>query len=274
MMIAVQKLIDKFREALDDDWGYIWGTSGELWTEAKQASATREQTVEYGKKWIGHHVADCSGLFSWAFKQLGGYMYHGSNTMYKSYCTEKGKISDRAALKPGYALFTGTENDHGHVGLYIGDGWVIEASTTQTGVIKSKASAKKWTYWGKLKGVEYSADPKADDENPTLRKGDSGTAVYKLQSILQGLGYDLGKWGVDGEFGSATEKAVKRFQKAAGLTVDGIVGKATWAALEGKQEPNKTYYVKVTNLTEQEAETIADVLRSSGRTVTVMMEGV
>lgn len=267
-------LIAKFQYALDNNWGYIWGTAGEIWTAEKQSKSTRQQTIDNGKKWIGHRVADCSGLFAWAFKQLGGSIYHGSNTMYKSYCTDKGKISNKEELKPGFALFTGSEGNHGHVGLYIGDGWVIEAAGTQTGVIKSKASAKKWTYWGKLKGVDYSEIPGANDDNPTLRKGDSGTAVYKLQSILQGLGYDLGKLGVDGEFGSATEKAVKAFQKAAGLTVDGIVGKDTWNALEGRQGPNKTYSVKVTNLTEKEAAAIADTLQSSGRTVTVMQEGV
>ena len=72
--ISTSALIEKFRHALNNEWGYIWGTAGDKWTEAKQKAATREQTVKYGSRWIGHYVADCSGLFSWAFKQLGGYM--------------------------------------------------------------------------------------------------------------------------------------------------------------------------------------------------------
>lgn len=271
-MIQAKALIAKFQYALDNDWGYIYATAGELWTAADQAKATREQTIEYGMKWIGHHVADCSGLFSWAFKQLGGYCYHGSNTMYKSYCTSKGKITSATALKPGYALFTGTESDHGHVGLYIGDGWVIEAANTQDGVIKTKSSAKKWTYWGALKGVEYSdADPApAVGGSPTLRKGDKGEAVAEMQGLLAGLGYDLGKWGIDGDFGSATEKAVRAFQKASGLTVDGIVGPATWNALRGHSEPYRGYSVKVTGLTLDEAEKLNDMLAAQGRTVTII----
>ena len=90
--ISTQALVDKFQYALDNDWGYIWGTAGVMWTAAKQAAATREQTVQYGKKWIGHYVADCSGLFSWAFKQLGGFVYHGSNTMWDQYCTARGEL--------------------------------------------------------------------------------------------------------------------------------------------------------------------------------------
>jgi len=81
-------------------------------------------------------VADCSGLFTWAFKQLGGFMYHGSNTMWNKYCTAKGKLvngrrSDGKELKPGTAVFVlKNGDDRSHVGLYIGGGKVIEASGT------------------------------------------------------------------------------------------------------------------------------------------------
>ena len=159
-------LIAKFKHALDDSWGYIWGTAGEKWTEAKQKAATRDTTVKYGKKWIGHMVADCSGLFSWAFKQLGGYMYHGSDTMYRKYTTacgelKSGKRTDGKTLEPGTAVFVWKPADKkwGHVGLFIGDGYVIEASCTKDGVIKTKVSNSKWTHWGLLKGVDYDAKP-------------------------------------------------------------------------------------------------------------------
>ena len=181
--IAAVDLIAKFKYAIDNNWGYIWGTAGDKWTQAKQdalvntfvkkygtnwknnANAKNEDKyygAVYGKKWVGHTVADCSGLFSWAFKQLGGYMYHGSNTMYNSYCTSKGKLTkkgrtDGKELKPGTAVFTGNDAKHGHVGLYIGNDTVIEASGSNAGVIKTKISGGKWTYWGELKGVNYGA---------------------------------------------------------------------------------------------------------------------
>ena len=66
-MIPYKALCDKFQYALSEGFGYIFGTAGETWTAAKQARATREMTVKYGSKWIGHRVADCSGLFAWAF---------------------------------------------------------------------------------------------------------------------------------------------------------------------------------------------------------------
>jgi hypothetical protein len=65
---------------------------------------------------------------------------------------------------------------------------------------------------------------------PTLRRGDKGPAVRLLQGHLQDLGYL--KAYLDGELGPITESAIRRFQRDANLTADGIAGPATWAALQ------------------------------------------
>ena len=270
-MIQPKDLIAKFNQALSEGWGYIWGTAGEVWTEQKQRAATREKTLQYGSAWIGKRVADCSGLFTWAFRQLGGTMYHGSNTMYRDYCTAKGRLSggkrvDGQPLKRGTAVFTGTEADHGHVGLYVGYGTVIEAAGTKAGVVASNVSADKWTFWGELKGVDYSgedgaagpaspeAGPVTSSNTPTLRKGSKGAYVTLLQKQLLDRGYGLGSWGADGDFGSATEKAVRAFQGDQGLAVDGIVGPKTWAALGNPDQPAKRYSVLIPGLSRSSAE--------------------
>lgn len=66
-------------------------------------------------------------------------------------------------------------------------------------------------------------------EMSVLKKGSEGNEVRTLQRQLNALGYSCGK--VDGVFGSRTREAVLKFQRAKGLTADGIVGKATWTAL-------------------------------------------
>lgn len=184
-VISPSALIEKFQFALDNHWGYIYGMTHVMWTEARQKQYNQakknvkdcQNSIKYGSRWYGHYVTDCSGLFSWSFSQLGGYMYHGSNTMYKSYCTKKGKLkngqrSDGAELKPGTAIFTGTENSHGHVALYIGSGYVIEAKGAQYGVVKSKVTESRWTYWGELKGVDYGVSPTpTPTPTPTPEKG-------------------------------------------------------------------------------------------------------
>ena len=65
----------------------------------------------------------------------------------------------------------------------------------------------------------------------TLREGDSGDAVKKLQQQLKTLGYYSGS--VDGKYGSGTTQAVMTFQKMNDLRVDGVAGPATQRALYG-----------------------------------------
>ena len=250
-MIKAEALIAKFQQAQDEHWGYIWGTAGEKWTAEKQkelektTDANRAQGRQYGSKWIGHRVADCSGLFSWAFKQLGGTIYHGSDTMYRKYCVNKGELSkgkrtDRGTLKPGTAVFVWNGSSYSHVGLYAGNGIVIEAMSTLKGVTTTKVTAGKWTHWGEVTGVDYAGDnaelrmqnAELNAENRlTIRRGSKGETVAEMQGVLERLGYDLGSCGVDGDFGRMTEKAVKAFQKDHGLTVDGICGPKTWKEL-------------------------------------------
>ena len=62
-----------------------------------------------------------------------------------------------------------------------------------------------------------------------LKKGSKNAQVKTLQHLLTDYGYSLGN--VDGDFGNKTLAAVKEFQKANGLAVDGSVGEKTWGKL-------------------------------------------
>ena len=68
---------------------------------------------------------------------------------------------------------------------------------------------------------------------PTVRVGASGGVTKLLQQRLISRGYSCGSSGADGKFGNGTKNAVIRFQKAHGLTEDGIVGRNTWKKLLG-----------------------------------------
>ena len=73
-----------------------------------------------------------------------------------------------------------------------------------------------------------------DATPPDLRRGDQGRWVPELQQELVRHGFAVD---VDGEFGPVTEVAVRAFQAANGLTVDGVVGPSTWAALAAPATP-------------------------------------
>lgn len=234
-MVKATDLIALFQQARAERWGYIWGKSGQIWTQANQDAATREQTVKWGQKWVGKRVADCSGLFVWAYKQLGASIYHGSNTIYNKYTVadRRGKVSDLTQIRPGTAVFQFSDGNRHHIGLYVGGGTVIEAKGTYYGVVES--TVDKWAEWGELKDVDYSGveyDPYTTPL-PTLRKGSKGDKVSYLQELL-GDAYPNEAIAVDGIFGAKTLTAVRAFQHDHGLTVDGIVGVKTWAALESQ----------------------------------------
>ena len=140
----------------------------------------------------------------------------------------------------------------GHVGIYIGDGLAVECTpawkncvqVTTVRNIKS-GTGHKWTKHGKLPYVTYDASaepvapaapapqPKTITGLPTLKNGSKGAPVKALQILLKGHKLSLGIWGVDSDFGSATEAAVRKFQAENGLEVDGVVGPKTWAKLLG-----------------------------------------
>lgn len=65
----------------------------------------------------------------------------------------------------------------------------------------------------------------------TLKKGMHGNDVKSLQQLLFSKGYSVGSYGDDGEFGTATETAVRNFQHDHGLDTDGIVGPMTFGTL-------------------------------------------
>ena len=61
--------------------------------------------------------------------------------------------------------------------------------------------------------------------------GDWGDGIRWVQYELKRRGYNIGSTGIDGKYGTSTKAAVERFQRASGLTVDGIVGPKTREAL-------------------------------------------
>ena len=259
-MISAKALREAFQQALSEEWGYIWGTRGQTWTQASQNAATRAMTVKYGAKWIGRRVADCSGLFVWAYKLHNESIYHGSNTIFNKYCSKTGPVAGTVKIRVGTAVFQNKEGTRGHIGLYIGGGMCIEAKGTQHGVVSSPLAV--WDEWGTLKDVDYTG---TIEETfgilplDTITKGAKGELVKYLQRALAEAGYDVGK--IDGIFGSETLSAVRAFQSDHNLTPDGKVGKLTWAAIKAlvdDDEPDEDKLVEAPDEPQDAPEEVPD----------------
>lgn len=105
-------------------------------------------------------------------------------------------------------------------------------------------------------GIPYIA-PAATPSTPAvtttiLRKGSTGSEVKSLQKKLLQIGYYLGSYGADGDYGDATVTAVHKFQKDNSLSVDGEAGPNTLAMID-----------KVLPIVQQEQKAIANHLRQA-----------
>ena len=204
-----------------------------------------------GCKWDGMQAYDCAQLTRYSCKAAGTELVSGANSQWNKVAwAKKGAISTLPDV-PGVLLYH--ENASGtmtHTGVYIGDGYAVEARGAKYGVVKTAVKDRTWTHWAALPGVldgdqvtivpvEPEAKPETQTETQpteagvipmnTLKNGSRGTQVKVLQFLLNELGYDCGE--ADGIFGSKTLTAVKAYQKAKSLTVDGICGKNTWTKL-------------------------------------------
>lgn len=215
-----------------------------------------------GCKWQGALAYDCRGFTHWLLKQVGIEIAGGGATSQYNTISNwavRGKIADMPDVV--CCLFRQSGSKMEHTGMHIGGGQVIHCSAgVQIGSI-----GQGWTHYAVPVGL-YSADEiqKAGriKVRKTLRKGASGDEVRELQTMLAAWGYDVGA--VDGVFGSATEGAVRAFQTAKGLTVDGICGTATWAALDTAQkQPDGDMPTKEPDAWRAKLEALRDSLRSA-----------
>lgn len=195
---------------------------------------------------------DCRGFTRWVLSRVGISLQGAGAT---SQWNDAGNWAFKGTIDQytgGVAVFFQRDakkaNVMAHTGFLI-DGQIIHCS----GTVKREALYKKITHFAIPNGLEGGYTPVPT--KPTLRKGSRGEYVTLLQTQLIQQGYSVGSTGADGIFGSDTLYAVKKFQLDHGLQMDGIVGSATWAALDS-HEPVKLYTVHIPG----QAKYVADAL--------------
>lgn len=132
---------------------YVYGAIGEILTPAVLDRLAKESpgmfTSTYkakAKKYIGQRCVDCSGLISWYTGiQRGSYNFHDT-------ATERVSIDHLSESMIGWALWK-----PGHIGVYIGGGYCIEAKGIDYGTIKSPVTATPWQKVLKLRDIDYTA---------------------------------------------------------------------------------------------------------------------
>lgn len=183
------------RNAQKNGWGYVYGGYGQVctvayldqqaaaWPGANEAGGPM-RTV--GEKWLGKRVTDCIGLiksYAW-YNPSDGSIKLGANgfsdcsaTSIWNSVTESGDISSIPEVE-GLAVWM-----PGHIGVYIGNGEVIEAMGTAYGVVKTKVAGRGWSKWLRIPNIQYVK--KQDVKKETKKDSDKSKNKNKDKNKKQ-----------------------------------------------------------------------------------------
>jgi len=157
-------------QAYENNWGYVWGTYGCVLTESLFQYKLRQYPQGVGNyaqfirdNWLGRRTTDCVGLikgYGW-LDPLTLAINYGTNGMPDLSADQMGQAAKNAGKSsygpistipeiPGLALCKS-----GHIGVYIGNGYAIEAMGTKYGVVKTQVAGRGWSFWCKIPYISY-----------------------------------------------------------------------------------------------------------------------
>ena len=203
---------------------YWYGTFGQKAT-AELYAAKKKQYPELYKSWndfptqYGKRVHDCVGLikgYLWSETATATPKYNSSQDVSANgmlaRCKENGSILTMPDVT-GILVFM-----DGHVGIYIGGGFVIEARGHQYGVVKTVLKSRPWKWWGKCPWIDYS-DSSATETEPKQEENVPKTVGVKCKKVR----LKAGTWNVR-KLPSTDSTVIKTVKGGADINVaDGFV---------------------------------------------------
>lgn len=153
-------------QAFDSGWGYVWGTYGDILTASLFSYKLEQYPDGVGNyedfirnNWLGGRTTDCVGL-------IKGYGWLNPETIKIEYGTN-GMLDTNADGMYNNAAVSGSIDTmpdvlglavwkSGHIGIYVGNGKVIEAMGTKYGVVKTNLSERSWTAWLEIPYINYN----------------------------------------------------------------------------------------------------------------------
>lgn len=172
--------------AEESGWGYVWGTFGQVLDESLFNAKLEQYPEQVGRysdfiesNWMARRTADCVGFikgYCWLDPTNLQIVYAtngapdiSADQMYQN-ATEKGAIDTIPEIS-GLAVW-----HEGHIGIYIGNGLVIEAKGTRYGVVQTQLSSGSWTHWLKIPYITY-VEPVVEPIDPTTPSTEPTTPI-------------------------------------------------------------------------------------------------
>lgn len=161
-----QDLAAYAEQAFQAGWGYVWGTYGDVLTDSLFSYKLAQYPDGVGNyeefirsNWLGGRTTDCVGLikgYGWLNPDTlkieygtNGMPDVGADGMYNS-AAVSGSM-DTMPDVPGLAVWKS-----GHIGIYIGNGKVVEAMGTKYGVVKTNLADRSWSAWLEIPYINYN----------------------------------------------------------------------------------------------------------------------
>lgn len=255
--------------------GYVWGATGYVLTQSKLNDLIKQYPdyVSQSKngKWLGKQVFDCAQFTRYAMKEVGITLVSGASSQWKKTDWEqKGTIDTLPKDKVCILYRESPEaNPMQHTGIYLGDGYVMDARGSSSGVVYSKLSSYKWTHWAIPKGlyddleiveppkevlpVLYQAKVVAESGSTVRMRERASSSADILKSIklneIVDVIEELDEW----------TKIV--YNNQTGYMMSKFLVKVT------SEPAPKTWYVKVECESEADARAIAAALKLCGNAV-------
>ena len=203
---------------------YIMGTNGRVFSQPIYNDLTRRnpggwftvKRLPRVKAQIGKRTTDCHGLIEWFLAELAGGKWSYDTTADGAFAAAQGKgaIGSIPEL-PGVCV-----RYPGHVGVYIGGGYVVEARGFEYGVCLTKLPERPWTHWYRHPKIRYAVKALPAPSPMKVGKTTGRYSIVWLQLALNrqiAAGYITGPaLAVDGVYGSKTAKAAAAYWQRKG----------------------------------------------------------
>lgn len=234
----MQKVKDYLEKVNRARGGWYWlGTyggkgTGTLWSQKSKQSGLKDWYARHADakaKGMGKQVFDCIGIDKYArWVQSDGSVPYDASTdlneaMLFAKAKQDGMKNGKIATIPNVAGIMVWHT--GHIGVYLGNGTVLEARGGDYGVVETSLPQRNFTDWFYNPFIDYA------EETNNMKSGDKNDTIKLWQAFLNTNGFSLV---VDGSFGPATAASTDIYKKSIGLNQDGTVDFETLFFVIGK----------------------------------------